>query len=563
MPLIVAVPRERRPNERRVALVPQFVPKLVARGARVRVEAGCARAAGFHDDAWTTARAGPGAGSGAGSGAGAEVAPDFDATVAGAQVVLKVAPPTLDEVARLPRGSLLVSLMSPTRHLDVVEALLARGIGVLAMDLVPRLTRARSMNALASQATVAGYKAALLAAEFSPRLFPMLTTAAGTVRPANVVVIGAGAAGLQAIATVQRLGARVEAWDIRRAARERIESLGARAIETGVVAEGSDGLARTLRASESARQREVLAERLSRAHAVICAASIPHREAPRIIDAAMVDAMLPDTVIVDMASESGGNCELTRPGEQYWHGDVFIAGPLNLPSHGAVHASEMYARNVVNLLELVLRDGRVELDPGDEIVARTLLLHAGRVHHLPTAGLLGRPAAGFGEADLAPPTGTAALEDEGEDVAAGWAAAAEPSPPPPSPVPSVPSPPTGPSGPSGPVDATGTPANDGPPEPAHPPGTRTADAPSGRGTDDDFTVLDGVGPALSRRLRGFGYRRYAEIAELDDAGIERLAAQLELDDDRCAPEWRERCRRLVAAAPIEGGGTGAGGGARP
>ena len=510
------MPHERRPGERRVALVPQLVGRLAARGASVRVEAGCARAAGFHDEAWTDA----------------EVRPDFEATVAGADVVLKVAPPTLDEVARLPRGSALVCVMSPTRHLDVVEALRVRGVTVLAMDLVPRLTRARSMNALTSQATVAGYKAALLAAELSPRLFPMLTTAAGTVRPANVVVVGAGVAGLQAIATVRRLGARVEAWDIRRAARERIESLGARAIETGVVAEASDGTARTLRAPEAARQREVLAERLSKAHAVVCAASIPHRDAPTIIDAAMVEAMLPDTVIVDIASESGGNCELTRPGEQYWHGDVLVAGPLNLPSHGAVHSSEMYARNVVNFLELVLVDGRLRLDPGDEIVARTVLVHGARVHHLPTAGLMGLPATGFAESERSTP-GAAhpRAEPEEEDASAGWA----PAPEPPAPAPAAP------------PDA----GSGAPPDGASDPGrsSKAADGTPDEAPADDFTAIDGVGPALATRLRGFGYRRFADIAGLDDAGLERLAVQLELDDERAAlaGEWRERARRLVAA----------------
>ena len=520
MALSVAVPHERRTDERRVALVPQLVPRLEARGASVRVESGCARAAGFHDEAWS----------------GVEIAPDFDATVAGADVVLKVAPPTLDEARRLPAGALLVCTMSPTSHLDVVETLRARGVDVLAMDLVPRLTRARSMNAVSSQATVAGYKAALLAAELSPRLFPMLTTAAGTVRPANVVVIGAGVAGLQAIATVRRLGARVEAYDIRRAARERIESLGAHAIETGVVAEASDGTARTLRASESARQREVLAERLSRAHAVICAASIPHREAPKIIDAAMVEAMLPDTVIVDLASETGGNCELTRPGEQYWHGDVLVSGPLNLPSHGAVDASEMYARNVVNLLELVIDEGRVALDPGDEIVARTVLVHAGQVHHLPTAGLLGRPAVGFGEAGRGRVRAGARAEREEEDASAGWAIAAE------SAVAGV--------GSAATEAPTGAPTTGAPDPGAGPAGAPAPDAddapaaPSERAADD-FTAIDGVGPALATRLRGFGYRRFDDIARLDDAGLERLAVQLELDDEAVAGDWRGQARRLA------------------
>jgi len=252
MTVTVAIPLETRPDERRVALIPKLVERLHAYGARVRIQAGA---------------------------------------------------------AQLPRGSLLICLTSAFQHLDVIAALRERNITTLAMDHVPRMTRARAMNAVASQATIAGYKAALLAAELSPRLFPMLTTAAGTVKPALVVVIGAGVAGLQAIATARRLGARVEAYDIRRAARERIESLGASMIDTGIVAEGSDGLARALRRDERQQQIDVLGERLSKAHAVICAASIPGRPAPRIVTAEMVSRMLPDTVIVDMAAATGGNCE--------------------------------------------------------------------------------------------------------------------------------------------------------------------------------------------------------------------------------------------------------------
>lgn len=506
MPLTIAIPHERRPDERRVALVPQLAGRLVQLGARLRVEAGAARSSGFHDSAWELP--------------GVEVVADFASAVTAADVVIKVAPPTLEEVRRLPRGCTLVSLVSAFQHLDVVEALRARDITTLAMDLVPRRTRARSMNAVASQGTVAGYKAALLAAELSPRLFPMLTTAAGTVRPSQVVVIGAGIAGLQAIATVRRLGARVEAYDIRRAARERIESLGATMIETGVVAEGADGLARPLRRDELERQHDALGERLARAHAVICAASIPGRHAPLIVSRDLVERMLPDTVIVDLAASTGGNCELTQPGKQVVHNDVLVVGPLNLPSHGAVHASEMYAHNVVNFLELILVDGALQLDPGDEIVSRMVLTHAGAVHHLPTAGLLGVPSVPYGEhgGARAAPSGPPGDVDDGSD---DWlserdelSASAVPESPPEAVAPDAP-------------DAQ--------------PALDEAEALA----MDDFTAIDGIGPALQGRLRDFGFRRYADLATLDADRLERLTLQLELDDEIERGDWVGQAQRLM------------------
>jgi NAD(P) transhydrogenase subunit alpha len=522
MTVTVAIPLETRPDERRVALIPKLVERLHAYGARVRIQAGAARNAGYHDEDWSEV----------------EIVDDFASLVAGVDIVAKVAPPTLDEVAQLPRGSLLICLTSAFQHLDVIAALRERNITTLAMDHVPRMTRARAMNAVASQATIAGYKAALLAAELSPRLFPMLTTAAGTVKPALVVVIGAGVAGLQAIATARRLGARVEAYDIRRAARERIESLGASMIDTGIVAEGSDGLARALRRDERQQQIDVLGERLSKAHAVICAASIPGRPAPRIVTAEMVSRMLPDTVIVDMAAATGGNCELTRPGEQYEYGDVLISGPLNLPSHGAVHASGMYARNVVNLMALVVRDGRITLDPGDEIVARVVLTHAGHIHHLPTAGLLGVSSVPFGEIEHMND------EDVGSDDSDDWLSERDGSEETEGTAESVPVS----------VPASGSKAESGlapvaelgESEPGPEPGVEPGVEPGPEQEPDDFTLIDGIGPALQKRLRGFGVRYFSDLAALDADGIERLAAQLELDDEIVQSDWVGQAARLAS-----------------
>lgn len=530
MTVTVAVPLETRPDERRVALIPKLVERLRAAGASVRIQAGAARNAGYHDEDWTDI----------------EILTDFGSLVAGADIVAKVAPPTLDEVAQLPRGVLLICLTSAFQHLDAVAALRERGVTTLAMDHVPRITRARAMNAVASQATIAGYKAALLAAELSPRLFPMLTTAAGTVKPALVVVIGAGVAGLQAIATARRLGARVEAYDIRRAARERIESLGASMIDTGIVAEGADGLARALRLDERQQQIDFLGERLSRAHAVICAASIPGRPAPRIVTAEMVSRMLPDTVIVDMAAATGGNCELTRPGEQYEYGDVLISGPLNLPSHGAVHASGMYARNLVNVLSLVLKDGQITLDPGDDIIARMVLTHAGQLHHLPTAGLLGVSSVAFGETEH--PVAESEelddsddwLSDSDEDESAGHAQ-----------QPLVNDGPLADTREGGPDQMSTASAvlvhevkescrtDDS--EPAEELVTASEREP------DDFTVIDGIGPALQKRLRAFSVRYYSDLASLDALGIEQLAAQLELDDEVIQGDWVGQAARLVSS----------------
>jgi len=605
VPLTIALPHERRADERRVALVPAATSRLLAAvpGLAVRIESGCGRAAGFHDEHY----------------AGVSVASDFARTVTGADIVVKVRLPTLEEIALLAPGTVLVTLTRAFQHLPEIEALADGGITTIAMDLVPRTTRARSMDALSSQATVAGYKAALLAAELSPRLFPMMTTAAGTIRPSRVVVVGAGVAGLQAIATARRLGAEVEAYDIRSRARERIESLGARMIDTGVEAVDSQGRARALRRDEQQQQQEVLAEHLARAHAVICAASIPYRPAPRIVTRDMVEGMLPDTVIVDMAAATGGNCELTRAGEQVQHGDTLIVGPLNLPSHGAVHASEMYARNVANLLALIIdAEGELVLDGDDDIVARCMLTCAGGICHAPSAALAGRQVQPFGDAperSVGEDTDTA--EDWAGEMPGRVPADAEKVRSERSAVARADETRTDEGSEAGPSDRTASggasPAEDVTDRPASgrtaaEAGDRPIDAPpaeesaagavlasgsmaaadgaagsdasaegAGEGTTgaarredegavekaqadgepasppDDLTVIDGIGPALQERLYAFGVTRLEMLAALDEPARRRLAVQLELDEEIEDEDWAGQARaRLANAGPSEG-----------
>ncbi|AEB11364.1 Re/Si-specific NAD(P)(+) transhydrogenase subunit alpha [Marinithermus hydrothermalis] len=368
MPIRVAVPKEVAPGERRVALVPEVVGRLAGKGYQVQVEQGAGAAADYPDAAYAAA--------------GAQVVAD---PYAEAQVVLKVQPPTLEELERIPPGAVVVGFMHPHRYPDRVARMRERRVNAFAIELIPRITRAQPMDALSSQATVAGYKAALVAANLTRRFFPMLTTAAGTIRPAQVLVLGAGVAGLQAIATARRLGAVVEAYDVRRAAGEQVRSLGAKFLELPLDAEAEGGYARELTEEEKAREREMLAEAVARADAVITTAQVPGRPAPLLVTEAMVARMKPGAVIVDLAAESGGNCALTRPGEVLEHGGVTIYGPLNLPSELAVHASEMYAKNLYHFLELLTQGGeRLEPDWGDEILAKSALVWAGEIRHGPT-----------------------------------------------------------------------------------------------------------------------------------------------------------------------------------
>ena len=364
----VAVPRETLAGERRVALVPDTVARLVKLGFEVDVEAG-AGAGAYHADELYEA-------------AGARVVSDAAALWSEARLLCKVQPPTLEEAARLQAGAVLVSFLQAHRHPEVVTCLRDRKVTTFAMELVPRITRAQSMDALSSQATVAGYKGTLMAAELSHRFFPMLTTAAGTIRPARVLVLGAGVAGLQAIATARRLGAVVEAYDVRRAAREQVESLGAKFLQVELDAEAEGGYARELTEEEKEREQALLWRSVEEADVVITTAQIPGRDAPRLISTRMVETMKPGAVVVDLAAESGGNCELTVPGERVEHGEVTIYGPLNLPSHLAVHASEMYARNIINFITpLAPAEGAEELslDWEDEILAGSVVTHGGEI----------------------------------------------------------------------------------------------------------------------------------------------------------------------------------------
>ena len=365
MAVTVVALRERVPNERRVALSPEVAKKLTALGAQVLIEAGAGSGANQPDGIFPDT----------------EAVPDPVAALARADVLLTVQPPSLETIAALREGSVVIGFMQPHADAQRVKALRDRKITAFAMELLPRTTRAQAMDVLSSQAGMAGYKAVLIAAELSGKFFPMLTTAAGTIRPSKVLIVGAGVAGLQAIATARRLGAQVEGFDVRPETREQIESLGAKFLDLGVSAAGSGGYARELSAEERAEQQQRLADHLKNIDAVVTTAAVPGRPAPKILTAAMVDGMKPGAVIVDLAAETGGNCELTRPGETYVHNAVTIAGPLNLPSLGAIHASEMYAKNLYNFLALSLNEGVLALDWDDELIAQTCLTHDGVIRH--------------------------------------------------------------------------------------------------------------------------------------------------------------------------------------
>jgi len=374
----VAVPKETAAGERRVALVPEVVAKLVKDGLTVEVERGAGERAFYPDDQYAAV--------------GATLV-DSAAALGGGGIVLKVQPPTPAEVAGLAPGTVVVGFMAPSRSLPTVAALRDRKVTAFALELVPRITRAQSMDALSSQATVGGYRAVLLAAEHLPRILPMLTTAAGTIRPAKVLILGAGVAGLMAIATAKRLGAVVEAYDVRRAAGEQVRSLGAKFLELAINAEGQGGYARELTPEEKAQEAAMVAEAVAQADAVITTANVPGRKAPRLVTAAMSARMKPGAVVVDMAAESGGNCESTRPGERVVEHGVTFLGPLNLPAEVPFHASQMYAKNLQAFLGLLVgKDGALVPAFTDEILASSLLVRDGAVAHAPTRDALGATA---------------------------------------------------------------------------------------------------------------------------------------------------------------------------
>ena len=361
----VSVPKETASGERRVAIVPEVVERLAKGDIEITLEAGAGESASHPDSAY--------------EGAGAKLGDGF-----GGPVVAKVAPPSVEEIGRLERGSVLIGFLAPLTAHDTVLALAEAGITSFAMEAVPRITRAQSMDALSSQATVAGYRAALICAQELPRFFPMLTTAAGTVRPAKVLILGAGVAGLQAIATSRRLGAIVSAFDVRSAVKEQIESLGARFLELDMGledAEAAGGYARQLSDDEQAKQRDLLAVEIGKMDAVISTAAVPGRRAPLLVTEAAVKNMKPGSVIVDLAAETGGNCELTVPGETVVREDVTIVGAINIPSTMPDHASSLYARNVGALLGLMVKEGELSLDFEDEIIKGACITHEGEIVH--------------------------------------------------------------------------------------------------------------------------------------------------------------------------------------
>lgn len=376
--LKIFVPKETQAGERRVAVTPETVKKLAARGLEVVVEAGAGAGSYIADERYEAA--------------GASVTSDRAGSLAAADLVAKVQPLSPAEASALKTGAVLMSLTSANKNQEAVSALAEGGVSTLGLELIPRVTRAQSMDVLSSQASIAGYKAVLLAAAHLPRYFPLLMTAAGTVPPARVVVMGAGVAGLQAVATAKRLGAVVEVSDIREAVKEQVESLGGRFIELPMQesGEGSGGYAREMGEDFLLRQREIVQRHVSEANAVITTALIPGRPAPRLLTREMVEAMPPGGVVVDLAVEQGGNCELSQADTEVEHGGVTILAPSNLAATLSIDASMLFARNVLALTQLIVsEDGELNLDLDDEIVAGTLLTHGGEVVHGPTAAQLG------------------------------------------------------------------------------------------------------------------------------------------------------------------------------
>jgi H+-translocating NAD(P) transhydrogenase subunit alpha len=377
MPVTIGALRESAPGETRVSIVPELADKWAAAGAQVLMERGAGVLAQFPDRLYRNV----------------EWVEGSAAVLGRSDVLLAVQPPTIEQINALRPDAIVIGFMQPHAHLAEVRALRERRLTSFAMELVPRISRAQSMDALSSQASIAGYKAVLIAADTLDRFLPMLTTAAGTIRPAQVLIIGVGVAGLQAIATAKRLGAVVEAYDVRSATREQVRSLGAKFVDTGVSAEGTGGYARELTAEERRRQQEVLDARIAAADAVITTAAVPGRRAPRIISRAAVERMKAGALIVDIAAESGGNCELTQPGQTVLHQGVKIIGAVNLAAQLAYHASDMYARNLYNFLKPALskpaagKEAALTIDWQDEVYAQSCLTYAGEIKHEPTRTL--------------------------------------------------------------------------------------------------------------------------------------------------------------------------------
>ena len=366
--MIVGVPRERLEGERRVALVPSVIKKLVKLKIEVHVEAGAGLTSACSDTQYTEA--------------GARIQANAQSLYAAADLIARVQPPSTSEIDAMREGTALIAVLQPYNNLEVIRRLAARRISSFSLDFMPRITRAQNMDVLSSMSTIAGYKAVLIAANNMPKFFPMLMTAAGTVKAARVLILGAGVAGLQAIATARRLGSVVEAFDIRAAAREQVESLGARFIgQPAADAEGAGGYAKEQTAEQLAQQRELVSKHMAQSDAVICTALVPGRRAPILMTAAQVKGMRPGSLVVDIAAEQGGNCELTRAGETVDCGGVMVYGPVNLPSTMPADASQMFAQNVGNYLTHLVKDGNLQFALDDEVTRAPLVTHLGDITH--------------------------------------------------------------------------------------------------------------------------------------------------------------------------------------
>jgi NAD(P) transhydrogenase subunit alpha len=380
--LLLGVVKETASGETRVALLPESLKSLLAQGIQVNVEAGAGVAAGASDEAYTLA--------------GATVTADRAAILANADLLPLVNAPSADDQAQLKTGAVVIGFLKPLDAPHALDAAIARPVTLFSMELVPRISRAQSMDALSSMATVAGYKAVIAAADRLPRLFPMLMTAAGTIPPARVFVIGAGVAGLQAIATARRLGAVVEEYDVRAAAGEQVRSLGAKFLDVdlgGISAEGGGGYAAELTEEALDRGRDLITRTAAHSDVIVTTAQVPGRPAPRLIRRAAVEAMRPGSVLVDLAAPAGGNCELTQPGVEQNIGGVTLLAPLNLPAEVPVHASQLYARNILNFLGLILKKGELAVDLADEVLAGACVAHQGKPVNPRVAKLLEDPAA--------------------------------------------------------------------------------------------------------------------------------------------------------------------------
>ncbi|MBM87639.1 MAG: NAD(P)(+) transhydrogenase (Re/Si-specific) subunit alpha [Gammaproteobacteria bacterium] len=365
MTIQICVPKEVREDEQRVALVPDVVKRLTKEGININIEAGAGELAGYTDISYEIAT----------------VVSNSSELLAQADITLTVNPITSEQISQLKEGSILIGFLNPHSDLKRFTQLAAKNISAFSVELIPRISRAQAMDALSSQASIAGYKAVLLGSNILGKFLPMLTTAAGTIRPSKCLVIGAGVAGLQAIATAKRLGAIVEGYDVRAAVKEQVESLGAKFVDIEIKAEGAGGYARELTEEEKNQQQEILATHVAAADLIVTTAAIPGRTSPRIISTSMIEGMKEGSVIVDLAAEGGGNCEITKLGETVLHKGVKIYGPENVPSMVGNHASELYAKNLQNFLEILIQEDEVKINLEDEIINESLITHDGEVHH--------------------------------------------------------------------------------------------------------------------------------------------------------------------------------------